>query len=68
MTMIVGGNILRYQAATIRAHCRLMSIGMNNSKVTRTRMLEVAGKITGKIYKRGQHAQAAEDITEVLND
>ena len=67
MTMITGSNIPRFQAAAIRGHCRLMAAGMTHSKLTKTRVLELAGRVTGKIYKRGQHAQAAEDITEVLN-
>lgn len=66
MTMIVGKNIERFRVAALRGHCRLMAAGMTHSKLTKTRVLELAGEVTGKTYKRGQHAQAAEDITEVL--
>lgn len=66
MTMITGTNIDRFQALAIRGHCRLMAKGMTHSKLTKTRVLELAGNVTGKTYKRGQHAQAAEDISEIL--
>ena len=66
--MIVGENIERFQIVALRAHCRCMAAGMTHSKLSKTRILELAGRVTGKTYKRGQHAQAAEDITEKLNE
>jgi len=56
----------RMLALFIRAHVKCMAAGMNHSKLTRTRALELAGLITGKTYKRGQHAIAATDLDEWL--
>ena len=53
---------LRVQATFLRFHVKCMSKGLNHSKLTRTRALELAGQITGKTYKRGQHAIAAADL------
>jgi hypothetical protein len=52
----------RFQAILLKGHCKLMSLGMNHSSLTRTRALQLAGQITGKTYKRGQHAIAASDL------
>ena len=52
----------RFQAILLKGHCKLMSLGMNHSSLTRTRALQLAGQITGKTYKRGQHAIAAADL------
>ena len=54
----------RMLALFIRAHVKCMAAGMNHSKLTRTRALQLAGQITGKTYKRGQHAIAAADLDE----
>ena len=54
----------RMLALFIRAHVKCMAAGMNHSKLTRTRALELASQITGKAYKRGQHAIAAADLDE----
>jgi len=55
---------MRLQATFLRFHVKLMAAGMNHSKLTRTRALELASQITGKTYKRGQHAIAAADLDE----
>ena len=52
----------RMLALFIRAHVKCMAAGMNHSKLTRPRALELASQITGKTYKRGQHAIAAADL------
>ena len=54
----------RMLALFIRAHVKCMAAGMNHSKLTRTRALELASQITGKTYKRGQHAIAAADLDD----
>ena len=56
----------RVLAIFIRAHVKCMAAGLNHSKMTRTKALELAGLITGKTYKRGQHAIAATDLDEWL--
>lgn len=54
----------RMLAIFIRMHVKCMAAGLNHSKMTRTRALELASQITGKTYKRGQHAIAATDLDE----
>lgn len=55
-----------FQAVTLRGHCRLMALGMTHSRLTKTRVLQLAGKITGVKYKRGQHGIAASDLTDMI--
>lgn len=55
---------LRVQATFLRFHVKCMAAGMNHSKLTRTRALELASQITGKTYKRGQHAIALADLDD----
>ena len=62
--MIDNPTNLRVQATFLRFHVKLMAKGMSHSKLTRTRALELASQITGKTYKRGQHAIAAADLDE----
>ena len=62
--MIDNPTDLRVQATFLRFHVKLMAKGMSHSKLTRTRALELASQITGKTYKRGQHAIAAADLDE----
>jgi len=62
MTIIENPANTRLMAVFIRAHVKCMAAGMNHSSLTRTRALELASQITGKAYKRGQHAIAASDL------
>jgi len=62
--MIDNPTNLRVQATFLRFHVKLMAKGMSHSKLTRTKALELASQITGKAYKRGQHAIAAADLDE----
>lgn len=55
---------LRVQATFLRFHVKCMAAGMSHSKLTRTRALELASQITGKTYKRGQHAIALADLDD----
>lgn len=60
--MIDNPTDLRVQATFLRFHVKLMAKGMSHSQLSRTRALELASQITGKTYKRGQHAIAAADL------
>lgn len=60
--MIDSPTDLRVQATFLRFHVKLMAKGMSHSQLSRTRALELASQITGKTYKRGQHAIAAADL------
>ena len=62
--MIDNPTDLRVQATFLRFHVKMMAKGMSHSKLSRTRALELASQITGKTYKRGQHAIAAADLDE----
>lgn len=52
----------RVQAIFLRFHVKLMASGLNSRQITRTEALKLAGQVTGKTYKRGQHAIAASDL------
>lgn len=56
------------QAMFVRLHCRAMAKGMSHSKMSKSDVLKKAGAITGKTYKRGQHALAAEDLTKIIEE
>jgi hypothetical protein len=57
----------RIAAVFLKGHCQLMAKGMSHSRISKTEVLRKAGLITGKTYKRGQHAQAAEDLKAMLD-
>jgi len=50
------------QAISIKAHLKMLSLGMKNSRMTGTEVLNVASTITGKPYKRGQYETALKDV------
>lgn len=52
----------RAQAIFLRLIVKLMASGLNSRQITRTEALKLAGQVTGKTYKRGQHAIAAADL------
>tara|TARA_R100000742_G_C4276188_1_gene97099 strand:- start:1161 stop:1370 length:210 start_codon:yes stop_codon:yes gene_type:complete len=52
------------QATFLISHLKLMQIGMKNSRLSGTKMLELATNITGNKYKRGQYIQAIADLAE----
>ena len=52
------------QATFLISHLKLMQLGMKNSRLSGTKMLELATNITGKKYKRGQYIQAIADLAE----
>ena len=62
MTIINDPSSPRVQALFLRYHVKLMAQGLNHSKLTRTRALELASRLTGKTYKRGRHSIAADDL------
>lgn len=58
----------RVQAAFLRAHLRLLRVGMKNSKLTRRQILEKVTAITAKKYRNSSDGvdDALEDIKEIL--
>ena len=54
------------QAIFLNAHLRLLNVGLKNSKMSATKILSLASKITNKNYKRGQYTQAINDLNNVI--
>ena len=70
MTMITGAeNIERFRLIVLRQALQMFAkFKMTpNRHLTPTKMLKLAGDVTGVTYKRGTHAQAAADIDAILN-
>ena len=57
----------RFYILQIRGICRMYDCGLKHRQINKSRALVLAGEITGKTYKRSEHLQAGEDISEVLN-
>ena len=56
------------QAIFLRAHLRLISVGMTPPRgMTKGDILRKAGNITGHAYKRGEYAQAVKDLTVFID-
>ena len=68
MTIITDPHSARVQAIFLKGHCQLMAKGMTHSSISKTKVLQLAGDITGVKYKRGQHAQAAEDLKNFIEE
>jgi hypothetical protein len=67
MTTITNPRDARIQAIFVRAHLRMLAAGMKNSRLSGTKILEAASKLTGHIYKRGQYAIALEDLQRIID-
>jgi site-specific recombinase len=68
MTVITDPRSNRVQAIFLKGHCQLMAKGMSARGLTKSRALKLAGDITGKKYKRGEHAVAADDLKKFLDE
>lgn len=68
MSMITKDQISRFSVVALKQHCKMISIGMTHSRISKTEMLRRAGEITGKKYKRGQHDQAVADLETRLDE
>ncbi len=68
MTVITDPGAARVQAIFLKGHCQLMAKGMTARGLSKTKALQLAGNITGKKYKRGEHAQAAVDLKEFIEE
>lgn len=57
----------KVQAIFLRAHLRLISVGMTPPRgMTKGDILRKAGNVTGNAYKRGEYAKAIDDLTAVI--
>lgn len=68
MTTITDTRSARVQAIFLKGHCQLMAMGLTHSGLSKTKVLQLAGEITGKKYKRGQHGIAAADLKAFLEE
>lgn len=58
----------RVQAVFLKAHCKMLALGMSPPRgVRKSDILAKAGNITGKSYKRGEYALAAKDLKDFLD-
>jgi|TARA_R110002020_G_C15771829_1_gene728246 hypothetical protein len=64
MTMIENPGRPEVQATFLISHLKLMLIGMKHSRLSGTKMLQLASNITGHKYKRGQYIRAIADLVE----
>jgi hypothetical protein len=56
---------VRFQAATLAAHCKMLAAGMRNSRLSGTAILAKVTQLTGQKYKRGQYKAAIADLTKI---
>ena len=71
ITSYVGEDATRiFQAKALMMGCRMWATHkiLPNRLWTPTKMLAASTNLTGKSYKRGQHAKAAEDLLEWINN
>ena len=52
------------QATLLISHLKLMQLGMKHSRLSGTKLLQLASNITGHKYIRGQYIQAIADLAE----
>jgi hypothetical protein len=57
---------VRFQAATLAAHCKMLAAGMRNSRLPGKAILAKVTQLTGQKYKRGQYQSAIADLTKIL--
>ena len=55
------------QAAFLKAHLRMLSIGLKHSRMPAATILLKASALTGKPYKRGQYDAAIADLNAIIN-
>ena len=68
MTMILNPARDEVQAAFIKAHLKMVKVGMMpNRNVTKTGLLQAASAITGVKYKRGQYDAAISDLQVIVD-
>lgn len=54
------------QLVFLRAHLRLLAVGMKNSRLSGTELLRKVSAITGRAYRRGEYQIAIEDCNQIL--
>ena len=54
-------------ALFLRAHLKMLELGMKNSRLSGTQILAEASEVTGQHYKRGQYQKAIDDLNVIIN-
>ena len=68
MTTILNPARPEVQAAFLKAHLRLMAVGMTNSQFSMKQMLAKATAITGTRYTKGTIDVAINDLQSVIDE
>ena len=68
MTTYIDGPNVEVSAFFIKAHLKMLALGMTNSRYSGTAILKKASAITGKPYKRGQYEIALNDLINFIKD
>ena len=55
-------------ALFLRAHLKMLELGMKNSRLSGTQILSKASELTGRAYKRGQYQVAIEDLNNIIKE
>ena len=68
MTLILNPSSDEVQAAFLKAHLKMVKVGLMPSKgMTKTKLLKKASDITGVKYKRGQYDKAIFDLQKIVD-
>ena len=68
MTTYIDGPNLVITAIFLKAHLKMLALGMKNSRYSGTTILKATSGITGKPYKRGQYQLALNDLVTFIKD
>ena len=60
-------NTNKVKAVFLKAHLRMLSVGMKNSQFSGKDILTAASQISGKKYKRGAYKDALKDMQSVID-
>ena len=53
-------------ALFLRAHLKMLDLGMKNSRLSGAQILAKASEVTGQHYKRGQYQKAIDDLNVII--
>ena len=68
MTVILNPASDEVQATFLKAHLKMVKVGLMPSKgMTKTKLLKKASDITGVKYKRGQYDEAIFDLQKIVD-
>ena len=68
MTTITNTDDAVFLAILLKAHLKLLSVGMKHSRMSGKDVLAKASAVTGVAYKRGQYALALADLNTFITE